>query len=581
MTSKPLPVNVLLSHYHPDAPNEVLIVDEQNKFRHTADALFMKIYPNSTDGKVVKKDFQGDVVYANFGREEDFRYLNKINVSVLKTIILIRIKYQTTVYDAVKRALDAGAEAVILFADPLYLSDNTYFLNPALLGRLQTFYEEKDKNNQSDNCVAVIQIGTKDAEKILNEVSEDHKSTPTWKGKLNTDYNIGPGFMKYGWKLRIKINLLNIQHTYYNIISAIRGCDEPDRYVLLGSNREMLLKQDIDHLGSAACMMELVRVLGQLRKSKGWVPRRSLVFCNWGLQGDGHFNSEIWARQYTDLLKERAVAYISLETAVTGNEYLSVEAVPLLQQAVHEASSLVPNPNRKELSAGQKTIFDSWIKHAASHHNTTPMVANINGEGDYQMFLHEQGVPSLDFSYAGSQNFVDYNFTLHRAVTELWAILMWTLADSTILPFQVTDYAKFMKRSISVINSTHYDVLKKHNITLDILQTSINEFSNTSDHFASELKELDQTNSLRIRIMNDKMAHLERTLLCSSSYLRHKILWEGVTRYTGFGQLHMELMELEDHSDSRAVLEHIDQLKDCLHSASLLLQDSVLAFTAK
>lgn len=40
-------------------------------------------------------------------------------------------------------------------------------------------------------------------------------------------------------------------------------------------------------------------------------------------------------------------------------------------------------------------------------------------------------------------------------------------------------------------------------------------------------------------------------------------------------------MELEDHSDSSAVLEHIYQLKDCLHSASLLLQDSVLAFTTK
>lgn len=57
------------------------------------------------------------------------------------------------------------------------------------------------------------------------------------------------------------------------------------------------------------------------------------------------------------------------------------------------------------------------------------------------------------------------------------------------------------------------------------------------------------------------------------------MLWEGVTNYTGFGQLHKEIKELQYHGDPTAVNEHINLLTNCLYSANLLLKDSVLAFT--
>lgn len=68
---------------------------------------------------------------------------------------------------------------------------------------------------------------------LCSEVSEEQKSPPTWRGKQHSDYNIGPGFMKYGWQLRVKVNLINVIHTYYNVISAIRGREEPglDKYL--------------------------------------------------------------------------------------------------------------------------------------------------------------------------------------------------------------------------------------------------------------------------------------------------------------------------------------------------------------
>lgn len=42
------------------------------------------------------------------------------------------------------------------------------------------------------------------------------------------------------------------------------------------------------------------------------------MVVSWGLEGDGHFNSESWAQQHSLLMRERAVAYLSVERAVKG-----------------------------------------------------------------------------------------------------------------------------------------------------------------------------------------------------------------------------------------------------------------------
>lgn len=50
-------------------------------------------------------------------------------------------------------------------------------------------------------------------------------------------------------------------------------------------------------------------------------------------------------------------------------------------------------------------------------------------------------------------------------MTELWALLMWTLADSEILPFQTNDYVQFMEDSLAIVINTHNATLKKYNIS--------------------------------------------------------------------------------------------------------------------
>ncbi|XP_039281579.1 glutamate carboxypeptidase 2-like [Nilaparvata lugens] len=559
VTTPPLPVSVILTYYDQHAPNQVSVINSvNNAAKVTAMSLPMSANLRENlqrDSTSVSKITEGGLVYANYGSTADFLHLTSMSIPVLNNVVIIRIKYITTVFDAISRAVKAGASAVILFSDPLHTEDDIQFLSPALLGRLHATFSGKINSNE---CFPVHVIRASDAENIINEMASDHPSPSFWRGKLKSKYSIGPGFFDKNLKLQIVTNVVNVKHTFYNVISGIRGREEPDRYVILGSNREMLMETDADRLGSTAAMMELTRVFGQLRSTKGWVPRRSVLFCSWGLQGDGHFNSEIWAQHYANLLKERAVAYVSMETAVTGNEHLKVQAVPLLEKAVRDASALVPNPNRVEILSGHKTILDSWTRYSQTKYNTS-----------LQVYL----------GYIGSQVYEDKNFTVHRAVTELWALLVWTLSDSSVLPFRVTDYARFLQKSIDSINSTHQKTLLENNITLDALQEAIKEFLSVAESFDSELKEIDQTNLLKLRIANDKLVHLEKTLVCSSQYARHKVLWKGASDYTGFGQLHIELEELTSVGDASQVVQHISILANCLHSAGLLLQDSLRAVT--
>ncbi|RZF42841.1 hypothetical protein LSTR_LSTR003665 [Laodelphax striatellus] len=581
VTTSPLPVSVILTYYEKNAPNQVSVLDSvAKKAKVTATSLPMSVSLRDNlqrDSTSVSKITEAGLVYANYGSTSDFLYLTSMNVSVLNNVVLMRIKYMTTVFDVISRAIKAGASAVLLFSDPLHTENDIQFLSPALLGRLHATFSGKINSNE---CFPVHVIRASDAEKIINQMISDYPSPSFWRGKLASNYSIGPGFTDKNLKLQIVTSVVNVKHTFYNVISGIRGREEPDRYVILGSNREMLMETDADHLGSTAAMMELTRVFGQLRSTKGWIPRRSVLFCSWGLQGDGHFNSEIWAQQYASLLKERAVAYVSMETAVTGDEHLKVQVVPLLEKAVRDASALVPNPNRKEILSGHKTVLDSWIRYSKTKYNTSLQFESVKGEGDYQMFLHEQGIPSLNFGYIGSKVYEDRNFTVHRAVTELWSLLVWTLSDSSVLPFRVTDYALFLQRSIDSIRFTHTKTILENNITLDALQKAINAFLSVAESFDSELKEIDQTNLLKLRIANDKLVHLEKTLVCSSQYARHKVLWTGASDYTGFGQLHIELEELTSIGDVTEVIQHISVLANCLHSASLLLQDSLMAVTS-
>ena len=56
----------------------------------------------------------------------------------------------------------------------------------------------------------------------------------------------------------------------------------------------------------------------------------------------------------------------------------------------------------------------------------------------------------------------------HQAVARLWAVVATSLADATLLPFDIENYATFLNQSLTGLEEKYGIWLKENNATLSI-----------------------------------------------------------------------------------------------------------------
>uniref|UniRef100_A0A3Q2Y2Q0 N-acetylated alpha-linked acidic dipeptidase 2 n=1 Tax=Hippocampus comes TaxID=109280 RepID=A0A3Q2Y2Q0_HIPCM len=76
--------------------------------------------------------------------------------------------------------------------------------------------------------------------------------------------------------------------------SLTPGYPAKDRYVILGGHRDAWVFGGIDPMSGAALVHETVRSAGRLL-SKGWRPRRTIIFASWDAEEFGLLGSTEWA----------------------------------------------------------------------------------------------------------------------------------------------------------------------------------------------------------------------------------------------------------------------------------------------
>ena len=64
--------------------------------------------------------------------------------------------------------------------------------------------------------------------------------------------------------------------------------------------------------------------------------------CSWGGEEYGLIGSVEWVEQNAKILSERAVAYINLDSAVSGNFVMTASASPLLKGSILSWTKKVP-----------------------------------------------------------------------------------------------------------------------------------------------------------------------------------------------------------------------------------------------
>lgn len=374
----------------------------------------------------------GQVVYANYGRPEDFAALEKLGIDVRGKIVLARyggLFRGLKVRNAQKR----GAAGVLIYSDPAddgYARGDVYPAGPfrpgSAIQRGSVQFLSLGPGDPSTPHGPSVKgakrlpidpvygfpvepeartvgmgggpgsLSVKDWEKATGLVREDYFATiPSlpisydaarpilenlagpnvpagWQGGLPFAYHVGPGAAEVRMGIRMEYKLRPI----WNVIATIEGSSEPDRWVLLGNHRDAWVYGAVDPGSGTAATLETCRALGAAVKH-GWKPRRTLVYASWDAEEYGLVGSTEWAEEHARELDEKAVLMLNVDSAVSGTE-LDVDGVPSLRDLFLDAAGAVT-----DVRAGH-SLRKVWIdKQRGEWASQAPVdLAEIDDEAD-------------------------------------------------------------------------------------------------------------------------------------------------------------------------------------------------------
>ncbi|XP_071486514.1 putative N-acetylated-alpha-linked acidic dipeptidase [Diadema antillarum] len=506
-------------------------------------------------------DVMGDIMYVNYGREEDYEYIiNELDPSANFTgkIVLSRIggAGRST---KVAAAQKYGAVAMLVYADPgdysvppdvglpypdgRFLPDtavqvgsiNKYKGDPLTLGYPAKEFAHRRLLNETDLPKIPVQpISFRDALTLLSAMAGPSPKED-WRGGLNSTYPVGPGFNApyAGMKTRVVVNSVSGLYWTYNTVGIIRGEIEPDRYVLIGNHRDAWVLGSVDPTSGTACLMEISRVFGMLKK-EGWRPRRTLMFLSFGSEEFGMIGSIEWTEEFNRILADRAVAYLNLDIAVLDNFYFRASATPHLRPVVYEATSKVEDPDPSDT---RRTVYDTLRERQPDSENPDlPTVLRIGSGSDYEGFEKRVGVSCISGYYYYDRDtlqlsfyslyhtayetvrlvetYIDQEYKFHQAISRTFGEMARILADSLVLPLDVTLYASDLRGMYLRLNdSSQAKNMADHGISMEPLERAVFEFSDVCDDFQNRLSSVDTASTLAVRQVNDQLMLLDKAFL--------------------------------------------------------------------
>jgi N-acetylated-alpha-linked acidic dipeptidase len=446
-------------------------------------------------------DVTGEVVYANYGRLEDFDKLAEQHIDLHGKIVLVRYGGNfrgVKVYIAEQR----GAVGVLIYSDPQddgFAKGDMYPNGPwrpetgVQRGSVQYLFKYpgdpetpgvastpdlpdsarvSPEGNQPH--IISIPIGYRDASPILQALKG--AGVPQgWQGALGYRYHEGPG--------GVTVHLVSQQdyqrRTIWDVIGTIKGSQEPDNWVVVGNHRDAWVYGAVDPNSGTASMLESVHGVGALLK-QGWRPRRTIVFCSWDAEEEGLIGSTEWVEQHAKTL-EHAVAYFNVDVAVSGPDF-SAAAVPSLKQFVRELTRSVPSPLGSTVYQQWKNERGGQNEHRASNAPLDPneevRVGDLGSGSDFTPFLQHVGVPSSDIGSNGSygvyhsvfdnyawyvQN-ADPHFLYLQEMARVLGLEAIRMADTDALPY---DYVTYAREISSYIESAKHKAGESHVAGLD------------------------------------------------------------------------------------------------------------------
>ena len=428
-------------------------------------------------------DVTADVVYANYGRPEDFKKLQEMGIDVKGKIVIVRYGEN---FRGVKVFLAAqyGAAGVIIYSDPAddgYFKGDPYPKGPwrpdtgVQRGSVQYLFRypgdptspgvastpdlpaTKRVSPQEATDLTKIPatpLSYADATPIMANLGGPD-SPRNWQGALPFTYHVGPGPVKVHLDVKIAYQYMTI----WDVIGMARGSMLPDEWVISGNHRDAWVYGAVDPNSGTAAQLEVVRGIGQLLKS-GWQPKRTLVFASWDGEEEGLLGSTEFVEQHPKELS-RAIAYFNMDAAVSGQDFGS-SAVPSLKQYVRDVTKSVPSPKGGSVYEQWKATAEKREQERGPAHESPAAtssdvrVGDLGSGSDYTAFLQHLGIPSVDIGSHGPYGvyhsafddfewftkFGDPTFTYEQEMARVYGLEAIRMASTDVLPLNYEQYGK-------------------------------------------------------------------------------------------------------------------------------------------
>ncbi|EKM53973.1 uncharacterized protein PHACADRAFT_257507 [Phanerochaete carnosa HHB-10118-sp] len=511
-------------------------------------------------------EVSGKLIYANYGRQEDYKALVEKGVNFTGSIVLVRYGGTGIVRGLkVKGAQELGAAGVLIFSDPsddgVVTEDNGYLpypqgpaRNPTSVQRGSVLflslypgdpttpgrpsYENSTRTEaESIPKIPSLPLSWANAQVLLNETLEgglnrtvslvnhvEHKVTPIW----NT-MGVIPGYIK-------------------------------DEVVLVGNHRDAWVMGAADPSSGTVSTHEFIRGLGALLK-EGWKPLRTLVIGSWDAEEFGLMGSTEWGEDFADFIGDHVVTYVNLDSSVSGSRF-SASASPSLAHLVRGAAEEIPHPTKPGKSIWDARndvgVFEGPVKeevretHEAEVQQADALGVNPLGSGsDYTVFLQRIGVASMDVSFENTVNdppyhyhsiydserwqelYGDPGFFRHVAAAKLLGLQTLRLLDSVVLPINTTHYSfeleKYLEQVEAIASTASLDAdFSPLRHSLHSLQKASIALDREKYDAEKELKKVVRK-LVRHKIIRRKM----RTVLCKTKKIFGKECHGGHKKHSG------------------------------------------------
>ncbi|KAK3515490.1 hypothetical protein QTP70_023616 [Hemibagrus guttatus] len=476
---------------------------------------------------------QGKVVYANYGRKEDLENLKNQGLGLEQKIALIRAG-KLSLAAKVMNAARFGLAAVLIYQEP----KNEKEVNTELYGQVHlgtgdpytpgfpSFNHTQFPPSESSGLPKIL------AQTITAEMARKIHLKMRGKDAPRDFTGMLPGVSKYtlGGETDVSVTVKSVltDTEIHNVFGVIKGFIDPDRYVVLGAQRDAFGPGFAKSTVGTSLLVELARAITNMVKG-GFRPRRSIVFASWSAGDFGSVGATEWLEGYLSSLNLRAFTYISLDATVSGVQQFRASSSPLLQKLLKNTMDEVKSLRKTGFTIPRDFGSSVWTK---------SVLEPMKMEDAAYPFLAFSGIPSISFRFVSDGDSSDYKYfgtsldtresldqttegkllSVSVFAAQMAGQMALRLVHDHILNLDVGQYMRVFMKNINKISGEITNVKALSANSSSVLESrwlfsALGSFSRAVSDLNNEIINSDLDVAETCRNINDRIMRVEHNLL--------------------------------------------------------------------